>query len=377
MHSADVAQLAQERRQWAQRCWQLELEKRAQHEALTAELGVMRAAMEQERNNHWNAQEALEVRGVCCLQEANAEHTANEARMAAEMRNIQGAYDASMGLLKVVQEAGKMEARAREEAVQDNAWMIKEASARAFTQQSAFIEELVRNRTASAARYEEAVASMSEVTKRWTVGIRVQSRMRSGAVVRHSESSNALKTTDMLLNRALRQRVQSFRRRLKSDPYMDDACKMIGRIHCPGVLRPPATEPQKRAQYDARALLAAMKSTGKAAVLHALNNSIAHAQQYRCVYDKVMRADAEAKRIKRRSTLSKLNATVMINWITGCYKAFLGFRRMERDNGGSTAANCSLKEINEGTSIILEACQADLTIYATSDGHAVSLRNTV
>ncbi len=50
--------------------------------------------------------------------------------MAAEMRNIQGAYDASMGLFKVVQAAGKMEARAREEAVRGNAMMIKEASAR-------------------------------------------------------------------------------------------------------------------------------------------------------------------------------------------------------------------------------------------------------
>jgi hypothetical protein len=120
-----------------------------------------------------------------------------------------------------------------------------------------------------------------------------------------------------------------------------------------------------------------MKSTGEAAVLHALNNRIARAHQYRCVYDKVMRAVAEAKRIKRRSTLSKLKAAVLINGITGGYKALLGFRRLERDNGGSTAANCSLKEINEGTGIIWEACQADLTIYATRDGHAVSLRNTV
>jgi hypothetical protein len=64
MHSADVAQLAQERQQWAQRCGQLEREKRALHEALTAELDVMRAAMEQERDKHRNAQKALEVRGV-------------------------------------------------------------------------------------------------------------------------------------------------------------------------------------------------------------------------------------------------------------------------------------------------------------------------
>jgi hypothetical protein len=62
--------------------------------------------MEQERNNHRNAQEALEVLGVCRLQEANARHSVNEARMTAAMRNIQGAYDASMGLLKVVQAAG-------------------------------------------------------------------------------------------------------------------------------------------------------------------------------------------------------------------------------------------------------------------------------
>jgi hypothetical protein len=167
------------------------------------------------------------------------------------------------------------------------------------------------------------------------------------------------------------------RRRLKSDPYLDDACRMIGRIHCPGVPRPPKTEPQMRARYDARALLAAMKSTGKAAMLHSLSNRIARAQQYRSVYDKVMRAVAEAKRIKRRSTLSKLKAAVMLNGITGGYRAFLGFRRLERDNGQTASANCSLAEVNEGTGLIWEACQADLTIYATMDGHAVSMRNTV
>ncbi len=130
MHSADVAQLAQERKQWAQLCGQLGRVKRALHEALKAELGVMRATIEQESNNHRNAQEVLEVRGVCGLQEANAGHTENEARMAAEMRNIQGAYDASMGLLKIVQAADKMEARAREEAVRDNARMIEEVDCR-------------------------------------------------------------------------------------------------------------------------------------------------------------------------------------------------------------------------------------------------------
>ena len=177
--------------------------------------------------------------------------------MAAQIRVLEDAYSGSMCLLKVVQSAGKMEARRRAEAVQANARLIEEASARAEAQRSAFIEELVQNRKASAARLEEVVASMSEVTKRWTFGVQMRSRTKSGAVVRHSDPSNALKTTVSLVNRALRDKVRSFRRRLKSDPYLDDACTMIGRIHCPGVPRPPATEPQERARYDARTLLAA------------------------------------------------------------------------------------------------------------------------
>ena len=133
----------------------------------------------------------------------------------------------------------------------------------------------------------------------------------------------------------------------------------------------------EEARYDARALLAVMNSTRKAAILRSLNNHIARAQQYVRVFDKIMRAVAEKKRIKRRSTLSKLKAAVTLNGITGSVKAFTAFRRMERENGGTASANCSLKEAREGTSIIWESCQADLTIYATRDGHALSARNTL
>ncbi len=120
-----------------------------------------------------------------------------------------------------------------------------------------------------------------------------------------------------------------------------------------------------------------MNSTRKAAILHSLNNSIARAQQYVRVFNKIMRAVAEKKRIKRRSTLSKLKAAVTLNGITGSVKAFTMFRRLEKDNGGTTSANCSLKEAREGTNIIWESCQADLTVYATRNGHALSVRNTL
>ena len=358
-HSEDVAQLAQERRQLALQCQQLQQEKQALHANHIAKLSEVEEAMGHERKNHRKAQAALKVRGVRGLEDLKARHAAQEASTAAaaaaQIRVLQDAHDASMRLLKVATAAGKEVTRRHEEAVQANARMIEEASARADAQRTAFLEELVQNRKAAAAHMEKVVASMDEVTKRWTrtFGVRVSSvsRAKSGAVIRHSEPSNMLKTKASLIHRALYDRMQSMRLRLKSDPYLDDACRMIGRIHCPGVPRPPKTEPQMRARYDARALLAAMKSTGKAAMLHSLSNRIARAQQYRSVYDKVMRAVAEAKRIKRRSTLSKLKAAVMLNGITGGYKAFLGFRRCERENGGCASANASLEEVSEGTGL--------------------------
>ncbi len=37
--------------------------------------------------------------------------------------------------------------------------------------------------------------------------------------------------------------------------------------------------------------------------------------------------------MKRKSIISKLRAAVQLNEITGSFKAFTGFRRMERQNG--------------------------------------------
>ena len=82
-----------------------------------------------------------------------------------------------------------------------------------------------------------------------------------------------------------------------------------------------------------------MNSTRKAAILRSLDNRIARAQQYVSVYRKIMRAVAEKKRVKRKSTLSKLKAAVTLNGITGSVKAFTAFRRLEKENGGSTSAH--------------------------------------
>jgi hypothetical protein len=58
-HSADIAHLAQSRRQLAAHCAQLQQEKEALHAKHTIELRTVGGAREQERTNHWNAQEAL------------------------------------------------------------------------------------------------------------------------------------------------------------------------------------------------------------------------------------------------------------------------------------------------------------------------------
>jgi hypothetical protein len=52
--------------------------------------------------------------------------------------------------------------------------------------------------------------------------------------------------------------VRARRRRHCSDPYLDEVCDRISRIHCPFVPRPPAEDCRGRARYDALNLLAAM-----------------------------------------------------------------------------------------------------------------------
>ena len=126
-----------------------------------------------------------------------------------------------------------------------------------------------------------------------------------------------------------------------------------------------------------RALLAAMNSTRKAAVLTGVNDRIVRAQRCRSVYDKITREIRARKRLKRRLLISKLRAAVQLNEITGCFKAFTGFRQMEAQNGGDSSATCSVKEVREGTKIIWEACTKNLCIYGTRDGHGVSMRSTV
>ena len=158
---------------------------------------------------------------------------------------------------------------------------------------------------------------------------------------------------------------------------MSDVCSKLGEIHLPCVPRPPAGDKKARAEYDMRALLAAMNSTRKAAVLAGVNDRIVRAQQYRSVFDKITRQIRTRKRMKRSSVISKLRAAVQLNEITGSFKAFTGFRQMERQNGGDPSATCSLPEVREGTKIIWEACTENLSMYGTRDGHGVSIRSTV
>jgi hypothetical protein len=158
---------------------------------------------------------------------------------------------------------------------------------------------------------------------------------------------------------------------------MSYVCAKLGEIHLPCVMRPPASDRKALAAYDMQALLAAMNSTRKAAVLAGVNYRIVRAQRYRSVYDKITREMRAGKRLKHKSIISKLRAAVQLNEITGSFKAFTGFRRMERQNGGAPSANCSVKEVREGTKIIWEACTDNLKIYATRDGHGVSMRSSI
>ena len=148
-------------------------------------------------------------------------------------------------------------------------------------------------------------------------------------------------------------------------------------IHLPCLPRPLADDPQARARYDAKALLASMNSTSKAAILTGLNDRISRAMRYRRVYVKITREIRAHKRLQRRSIIARLRAAVQLNEITGSVKALTGFRRMEKQNSGEVSGTCSVLESREGTKIIWEACTTDLDIYATRDGHAVSLRKTV
>jgi hypothetical protein len=302
-HAADLLALERQRQAVALQNEQLGHQMRALHEAHAARLRAVEEEREHERTNHRNALAALGVRSVKTSQDFHARNAAREQGIAARIRQLEEEHAASMALLRVARAAGKAKVRDHEEAVRENARVIAVASARADALRTEFWAKLAQNRAENAARLEEAVALMKGVAARWTAAIPMPSRRKSGAVVRHSDPSNALKTRIMDVNRSLYARVRAHRRRKRSDPYLDDACDRIGRIHCPCVPRPPAEDRRGRARYDARALLAAMNSTRKAAVLHALNDRIKRAQQYRSVFDKVMRAVAEAKRIKRRSAL--------------------------------------------------------------------------
>jgi hypothetical protein len=175
-HSTDIAHLAQSLLQLAAHCAQLQQEKEALHAKHTIELRTVEEAREQERTNHRNAQEAFRVRGERGLPELKALHATKKADMAAQIRVLEDVYRASMCILEVAQSAAEEETRRSAEAVQANARVIEEASARAEAQRTAFIEELAQNHKASAVRLEELVALMSEVTKRWTFGVRMQTK---------------------------------------------------------------------------------------------------------------------------------------------------------------------------------------------------------
>jgi hypothetical protein len=133
---------------------------------------------------------------------------------------------------------------------------------------------------------------------------------------------------------------------------MSNVCAKLGEIHLPCVPRLQASDKKERARYDTRALLAAMNSTRKATVLVGVNDCIVRAQRYRSVYDKITRDIRERRRLKRKLIVSKLRAAVQLIKITGCIKAYTGFRRMERINGGVMSATCTIDEVQEGTEII-------------------------
>ena len=175
-----------------------------------------------------------------------------------------------MALLKVAETAARAELRAHEQALQESARLLEGTSQRFVAERDALLERLTQSRRQTTADMEAYVAAVNDVSRRWAFGVKMPGRKRSGAVQRHEDLSGTLKTGSMDVNRALYSRVQSCRRRKHSDPFWNDACDRIGRIHYPGVKRPLAQDARWQARYDTRALLAAMNSTRKAAILRSL-----------------------------------------------------------------------------------------------------------
>ena len=122
----------------------------------------------------------------------------------------------------------------------------------------------------------------------------------------------------------MQERALASKRRAVSDPYMSDACATLGRIHLPCLPRPLADDPQARAQYDAKALLASMNSTRKAAILTGLNDRISRAMRYRKVYIKITREIRAHKRLQDKSIIAKLRAGPGGRWPFCHYQSGLG-----------------------------------------------------
>jgi hypothetical protein len=148
--------------------------------------------------------------------------------------------------------------------MQGSARLLEETSQRFVSEREELLDRLSHVLQKNATDMEAYVAAVDEVSRRWAFGVKMPGRKKSGAVQRHADLNATLKTGSMDINRALYSRVQSCRRRKRSDPFWNDACDRIGRIHYPGVQRPPAQDARGQALYDARVLLAAMNSTRKA-----------------------------------------------------------------------------------------------------------------
>jgi hypothetical protein len=293
-------------------------------------LDVAKATLDlrEENATHQRALQAAAVRGVSC----SPHFVLREQAAAAKLQAVEERYVKERNAMRAVQllirdsiQAVHEKARLR----QRQAFRELEAEGKTMQAERDRLQDCFVEEWKHFGRREEDHVSMLGVT---IMMARRNRRFAANGQIRAGQSRVKRHRINTPMGRVLtsQERALASKRRAVSDPYMSDACATLGRIHLPCLPRPLADDPQARARYDAKALLASMNSTRKAAILTGLNDRISRAMRYRRVYVKITREIRAHKRLQRRSIIARLRAAVQLNEITGSVKALTGFRRMEK-----------------------------------------------
>ena len=241
----------------------------------TQEVGEAGGALEAERAAHQQtcAAHAIRVVGV-------PPHAASrELAAAAKLQSVERQYTADKEALRVVQRlvVDALRFQHEEQRLQQ---------LEAFQELEEKYKSARGERDALQDRFEGEWRRFGERADQHVASLRGMIQGRTTTRGRRLHASHSMATP---VGRVLsaQERALASRRREISNPYMSSVCAKLGEIHLPCVQRPPASDDKARSQYDMRALLAAMDSTRKAAVLAEVNDRIVRAQQYRSVFDKI------------------------------------------------------------------------------------------